>query len=356
MAKSKINKKEPETIQCKLCLKDKGIRNFYASNKTEYKVKSNGKAPFCITCLKKSLVNKDNIVDTENFKTVLSQLDKVFIPSLYGELFLKDSSAELLPDYISRLNLNNQWKNMSFADSNKFEQGNNSNLVSPQVEQKIEYSKEMLKAKEDCIKLLGYDPFTTEQEIDKPKLYSMLIDYLDEQTLEDSFKIPTVVQIVKSFNQIDKIDSAVSEHMSKPENIISNSSSIKALFDTKKSMLASILNMAKDNGISVNHSNNKSKGSGTLSGLIKKLGELDLDEAKVNLFDIETAEGMKQVADISNSSIFQQLSLDENDYTEMIKEQRTMIENLREKVEKLEEENRKLKVSVKNINQESGDN
>jgi uncharacterized protein YprB with RNaseH-like and TPR domain len=109
-------------------------------------------------------------------------------------------------------------------------------------------------------------------------------------------------------------------------------------------MLASVLALAKDNGISVNHNNTKSKGAGTLSGIIKTLQEKGFTESDINLFDIETLGGIKQVADESNKSILQQLMFDENDYTEMIKEQRVLIEDYRSKYEKLEEEHRLLKI------------
>lgn len=52
---------------------------------------------------------------------------------------------------------------------------------------------------------------------------------------------------------------------------------------------------------------------------------------------------MKQVADISNRSIMDQLSLDGNDYTQMLKEQREMIVELTAKTDELKEENRNLK-------------
>src|SRR5690606_4824362 len=96
-------------------------------------------------------------------------------------------------------------------------------------------------------------------------------------------------------------------------------------------------------GISVKHNNQKSKGAGTLSGIIKTLNEKGIEDGEVNLFDIETAKGMKQVADISNQSIMAQLQFDENDYTSMIMEQRDIIQELDSNVMKLEEENRRMK-------------
>lgn len=76
---------------------------------------------------------------------------------------------------------------------------------------------------------------------------------------------------------------------------------------------------------------------------MKKLLDDDFEEIRVNLFDIKTSEAMKQVADISNRSIMDQLSLDGNDYTQMLKEQREMIVELTAKTDELKEENRNLK-------------
>jgi hypothetical protein len=164
--------------------------------------------------------------------------------------------------------------------------------------------------------------------------------------LEDSFKLPIVIEIVKSFNQIDKINQSLALMTTDIKNIQTNVGGVKGLLETKDKIYRAILAMAKDNGISVNHSTNKSKGSGTLSGLIKKLQEKGFMEIEVNLYDVETCEGIQQVANISNSSIMKQLQFDENDYAEMLSQQRKMIADLDSKNIKLEEEVRLLKVQL----------
>ena len=70
------------------------------------------------------------------------------------------------------------------------------------------------------------------------------------------------------------------------------------------------------------------------------------DEVKVNLFDIETSEAMKQIADISNRSIMEQLTWDSNDYTEMIKEQREKLLMLQDENGELKEQNRILQNQI----------
>ena len=69
-----------------------------------------------------------------------------------------------------------------------------------------------------------------------------------------------------------------------------------------------------------------------------------MKKIKVNLFDIETSEAIKQIADASNRSIMEQLTWDANDYTEMIKEQREMLSKLYSEVAELKETNRLLKI------------
>lgn len=221
--------------------------------------------------------------------------------------------------------------------------------IKPQKQdiKKITYSEEDEQNKKDVTRLLKYDPFFDEPDDIKPFLYNKLVDFLDANTLKDGFKLPIVIEVVKGFGQAEKINRALSKI-----DIIANPSEIgnvKTLSDTKQNILRSILSMAKDNGISENYSNNKSKGAGTLTGLIKELQEKGVHAAEVNLYDVQTCQGMKQVADISNKSILEQLMLNENDYVDMIKEQRELVQELDEKASKFEEENRILKVKIKNI-------
>lgn len=352
MARANKNNKESKKIKCiGTCERNLtlGNTNFYRSNKEEY-AKNDGFLNICKKCLIQMCVNKDGTPNIEGIKNALKIMDKPLIKSEYMKMITNGGFN--LGDYSSNLNLN--YKNLRYADSDFDER----DLQTKALLSSIEHTEIIVdtRAKQDCINLLGYDPFVYEPEKDKAQLYNNLIDYLDEATLEDSFKIPTVIQIVKGFYQIDKINAAISEYMDNPQNIINDSSAIKSLLSSKKTMMDSILGMAKENGISINNSNKKSQGAGTLSGILKKLNELDLEEISINLFNIETAGAMKQVADISNKSILDQLNFDENDYTNIIKDQRQMIQDMQTKLEKLEEENRLLNIKLLHYEQQEGDN
>jgi hypothetical protein len=267
----------------------------------------------------------------------------------------KNQNTNELQIYFQKVNSLSQYANLTFAESTDTEMQVNVimerskpvSTTTKTVQQDIAQNQiiDSDKNKLDVLRMLNYDPFEGENETDKRQLYNLLVDFLDESTLEDSFKLSAVIQIVKGFNQIDKINQGLALITSDINNLSSQVGGIKSLIDAKEKMMRAILNFAKDNGISENYSNNKSKGAGTLSGIIKQLQERGFTEADVNLFDVETAQGLKQVADISNESILKQLQFDENDYTDMITQQRELINELETRLKVCEEENRKLKVS-----------
>lgn len=329
-----MKKSKPEKITCNNCQESKPERNFYNGKSG---INKGNKIPMCKDCINKIVENDKN----ELYK-ILRQMDIYYDYNTWQGI-IDSGKRSPFGSYIRASNMHQlngkPWDESSIT-------GTKQELKIPPrlAGEKTALSDDKNKA--DVIRMIGYDPFVTEAEADKKQLYDKLVDFLDESTLEDSFKLPAVIEIVKAFNQIDKINTAISRITSAPDQLSRNVSGIKSLIDAKEKMLKSVLALAKDNGISVNHNNNKSKGSGTLTGIIKQLQEKRFKEAEINLFDIETSEGMRQVADISNRSILAQLQFDENDYSQMILEQRKLIEELKSEVQRLEEENRHLKIKI----------
>lgn len=213
---------------------------------------------------------------------------------------------------------------------------------SDEVAKSQEINEEYEKNRSDVIRLLGYDPFEKEQEEDKPLLYSQLIGYLDlGGDNEDMMRTSSAITIVRGFLQQAKLDDMIAKAMSSP-NVSNKSGEIKSYLDSKQKVSSTISQLAEQSCLSLKHNKNASKGENTFTGKIKKLKEINLRDAEVNAFDIGTAEGMRQVADISNASIMKQIALDENDYTEMLAKQREMIVKLQEKADINEEKARIL--------------
>lgn len=335
---------------CTKCLKDKRIDlNYYKSLSDQH---ADERYPTCKECLKAGLPDFETAYDeyTEKTKEILQQMNRPFLSELWNSTVVKNKGKDIFGIYMKNIQMPQyaelRWKNSTFTSSKIDTQNNDDNTINEPT-QYLEYQESQNEI--DVKKMLGYDPFENENPTDKRHLFNKLVDFLDESTLEDSFKLPAVIEIVKTFNQLDKINAALSTITSDAKQLASNVGAVNSLITAKEKMLKAALALARDNGISVNHNNNKSKGAGTLSGIIKSLHEKGIGSAEINIYDIETSEGMRQVADISNRSILDQLMLNENDYSEMIKEQRELINSLNIKVQELEENNRLLKIKIKQV-------
>lgn len=341
--------------KCRACGKNIRIEEYYVSTN---KFDMDGRVSICKSCLKAN-------VDYNNIQTVKDTLLNINRPFLYSiwESAKKEGerkNSNHFGLYMKTICMKD-FKDLTWVDS---DMGDNiDNIIDDEetkekvlkTEPRQETDEDRMTSenenqnKIDVIRMVGYDPFEYESTADRRHLYNKLVDFLDEATLEDGFKLSAVIEIVKSYNQLDKINNTISSIYTDIESISQNSGYINSLIGSKNKLYQSVLALAKDNGISVNHNNNKSKGGNTLNGIVKKLDEIGLEEAKVNLFDLETCAAMKQIADISHKSILDQLLLDENDYAEMLSEQKKMIEKLESEASKYEEDNRLLKIKINEL-------
>lgn len=354
-----MSKKEVKKKDCTKCGKSRFLsRDYYMSNSDKH---SDNRIGVCKQCINKSLEtdNSDDFMKEEFIHSVqdtLMEMNRPFIHSVWIDSIEEikgRNHTRIFGIYLKNLLLNHRDKNwrdnqIVEIDSTSENTGKNQHDEPvPKDDIKEKYDIELdTKNEEDVLRLLGYDPFEHEVESDRYSLFNKLIEYLDETTMEDGFRLTSSISIVRTQNQIDKIDAAITKTMADERRFAQNAGSITALVNAKDKMLGSIMKLAQENRISLRHTSSKSTGAGTLSGIIKQLQEYGIEEAEVNLFDIETAEGLRQVADLSNQSILQQLQLDENDYTSMIHEQRELIDEYRKKAEKFEEENRLLRLEI----------
>lgn len=296
--------------------------------------------------LKRLCKRPSNVFDKPYF-------DKIWDASYFE--YINDNNPKkrtnIWASYIKNIGLP-QYKTLRWRDGDLFT--NYKEMALKQAQQEVgtassdeiaksqEINEEYEKNRSDVIRLLGYDPFEKEQEEDKPLLYSQLIGYLDlGGDNEDMMRTSSAITIVRGFLQQAKLDDMIAKAMSSP-NVSNKSGEIKSYLDSKQKVSSTISQLAEQSCLSLKHNKNASKGENTFTGKIKKLKEINLRDAEVNAFDIGTAEGMRQVADISNASIMKQIALDENDYTEMLAKQREMIVKLQEKADINEEKARIL--------------
>lgn len=326
---------------CPYCNKEKKESEFYMS--TDPLVLT-GRTSMCKECARKIARNWDENKQEygdctrKSVMMALEYIDKPWIEDLwessYHEVYdetKKVKKSSVWDAYIKNIGMT-QYKTMRWRDGDLFNtyvedarqiadieaaKSNNAQMLANSREVNEEFEKN----KRDVIRLLGYDPFEGEKLEDQPLLYSQLIGYLDVsgEGNDDMMRTSSAITIVRGFLQNAKIDDRLAKAMA---NSNANTAEIKALLDSKQKLSSNISQLAEQSCLSLKHNKNASKGENTWTGKIKKLKELNLREAEVNGFDINTCRGMQQVLEMSDASIMKQLALDESEWSDMVAEQR----------------------------------
>ena len=345
--------KEPEpSYLCPYCNTIKKRSEYYVSTDTLVRT---GVTHMCKECARKIAKNYNpktgryGDCTQSSIQEALERLDKPYFEDLYNSSYLEANDPsnrsyqqDVWDAYIKNITSLPQYRTKRWRDGDLFDgyKAKAEAILTP-IENQLPKDQEIYetyqKNKDSVIRLLGYDPFACEAEDDKPLLYSQLVGYLDMGgDNEDMMRNSSAITIVRGFLQQAKLDDMIAKSMT---NIGAEgrAGEIKSLLDSKQKISSTISTLAEQSCLSLKHNKNASKGENTLTGIIKKLKDMNLREAEVNAFDIGTSEGMRQVADISNASIMKQIRLDENDYTEMLGQQREMIVKLQEKANKNEE-------------------
>ena len=346
---------------CPHCLKEKKKSEFYVS--TDPRVLT-GITSVCKDCIRKIALGWDDnrqdfgLCTKQTVMAALEYIDRPFLNNLWDSSYAEwaDDTKEkrrttIWDAYIKNVGMV-QYRGMRWRDGDIFqtyiedakqvaalESGNRDAaqtlLMSKEVNSEFE------KNRKDVIRLLGYDPFEGEKLEDQPLLYSQLIGYLDTggDGNEDMMRTSSAITIVRGFSQQSKIDDRIAKALA---NTTANNAEIKALLDAKKSLNATITDLAEQSCLSLKHNKNASKGENTWTGKIKKLKDMDLRDAEVNGFDIGTCRGMQQVLEIIDASIMKQLALDESEWSDMVAEQRQTIVDLQKQRDVYREVNRIL--------------
>lgn len=365
----KKNPDDDRLYLCPYCLKEKKKSEFYMS--TDPLVLT-GITSICKDCAKKIALNWDErrqeygTCTKASIQEALERLDKPYIESLYNSSYLewanpnaKNSRTTIWDAYIKNVGLKN-YRGMRWRDSDIYdvyvEKAKQAAKIELDKEDRLpdaylpEVNEEYKTNRRDVIRMTGYDPFANYPiEEDKPMLYAQIVNFIDEETKNDGMKMNAIIQIVKSFNQISKINDSIDELSSDTMKINNNNGTIKQLADTVSKLLSGANALAKDNGISVNFNNSKSKGQNTLTGKMKELDLIGFRDAKINMYDVEYCKGMQQVAEISAKAQVDQIGFDENVIDEIQGVRRELVDALQKERDKAVERARRLLVENKDL-------
>jgi hypothetical protein len=359
---------EKEEYLCYCCGERKKKTSFYTSSDPFNGV---GVNPFCKLCIEKIARNYNERsgqygeVTKASLCDALERMDLPYKENLWDSSYnevhdptLKQPKTNVWSAYIKNVKLP-QYSGERWRDGDLFKKENSSSSSANNADDYIapDVAEELERNRRDVVRLVGYDPFEKELLEDKPLLYAQTVGYLDMGgNNDDAMRTSSVITIVRGFLQIQKLDDMIAKAMvSAAKN--GGSAEIKALLDAKKNISATISQLAEQNCISLKHNKNNTKGENTWTGKVRIMKEMNLREAEVNIFDAETATGLAQVADISNASILKQISLDENDYVQMLTEQKKMIEDLNKKANEAIEKARILlreNIDLKKLLEENG--
>ena len=350
-----------EKFLCYCCGSEKKRLDFYKSSDPFNSV---GVIPYCKSCLENIARNYNHNykqfgdVTKTSLMDACERADLPFIETLWesscnevNNPSLERPKTNVWAAYIKNVKMP-QYNGMRWRDGDLFKIGG----IKSDTDDKIattmtpEVLNEYQTNKRDIVRLIGYDPFANYPvEQDLPVLYAQLTSFIDEETKNDGMKMNAVIQIVQAFNQIQKLNDAINELSADTTKLNANNGTIKQHADTISKLLSGANALAKDNGISLNYNNNKSKGQNTLTGKMKDLDLIGFRDAKINMYDIDYCKGMQQVAAISAKAQVDQIGFDENVMLEINNIRRELVEDLQKQRDKAVERARVLLVENKDL-------
>jgi hypothetical protein len=357
----KLDKFE-STSCCPMCGKHKDIETkFYYD--TDPLMGGESFSRICRECAKKIALRVDkngqeHEPTKESVQKALFYLNKPFLEVVWNASIQESENLvtgkvknNVWTSYIKNIQMQ-QYVGMGYLDSDFFKEKivYEDEIEKQKQEDLSEDVVEMFKInKKTVLRFLGYDPFENEPASEQPLLYAKLVGYFDESVKDDGLKLEAVIEIVQSFKDIKAINDAISQYKKQLGSNPGVIATIKSLAETKQKMISSALALAKDNGISENNNNRKSKGAGTLTGIIKELQELNLDGAELNTFDYETNQAIDDIMTRNHQNQLRQLNPDENDWEKEVIHQKELLFKLQKERDNAVEFSRLLKKENKDL-------
>lgn len=338
--------------KCTMCGRyfQKPEKSFFSSKNNPAFRGNAGLVHICTSCVKTYQEEaKEQYGDARlAFYLTLQLVGHYFDPKLYDQFASRGVEVKL-GDYLRALN-GVQYRGKTGV-TYLVEQYDKSKETEPtkeeyREEREVKWSKKDRQNKLFCLSVIQHDPFDGVDLSDEERkiAFGILANYLgDTGVADDNYKIQSVIEMTHLHMQCDRITKEISSAL-RAKTI--DEEFIGKLTKTKTELLRAISTLAKDNNISSNYNNTNKAGSNTLTMRMKELTAEGVESLKPDLFDVKTCQAMKQIADLSNASIMEQLGFDAGEYANIIKEQREMVIGLNQEIDRLKEENRRLENEV----------
>ena len=337
--KKVVNDKTDKEYVCLCCGNKKKEVDFFKSKWSKVWNESDKTVLFCKDCINTLFTEFTNRFKSEEtaLKICCAYLDVPFYATLYKSITEKNSFFNV-GLYLRQLQMR-QYQYKSFH--NAIVEGElEKTPIEVKEERESKWTKKDKQNMNYVISTVGYDPFEYMGLTDEDRKYcfNVMAGYRDTDGVkDDGHKRLACIQITTIQLQCKKFDELINEELLQATP---NEQKIKNFTSSKSSLLSNMATLCKDNNISSAYNGTSKVGKNTLTQKMQDMFADGIESVKVNLFEIETCDFMKQVADCSNRSIMDQLNFDSNEYTQMIKEQREMIQSLQSELDKTKEEYR----------------
>ena len=306
--------------KCLICGMEKDEVDFYKAKGSLIWSETGDRCLFCKDCLSgKFRLLRERHGERLATMMMCHYIDSYWNNSIYESVINNNTDFDF-GFYVRQLN-QLQWVKKSYTSSILEGELESNATYDANSDKEAKWSREDLRNKKECVTLLGYDPFDGFSDADRRVLFGDLMNYLDEDLLEDAFKLSMVIQVVISNNQ--------------------NS--------VKKDLVTSVSNISKENEISVRNRSTKQVGKGTLTALMKELRNKDFDDAEVNFYDMLRSPGTLWAMEQSNKALMEHCLFDENDRQEIFMAQRELIQKLQGELDDIKEELRLVKIENKEL-------
>lgn len=340
----------PDIFKCTSCGKVllSPLRYFYKSAYNLAYSKNGGYCHICIKCCENLFMQYKSNYNDEKMALLMicSETGWFFSEEIYSQVKQKNPDKFKLGEYVRMLNLS-QNKTMTFSDYITSAIKNEKFLHQKETvndNKQEEWSEDSLKNKEEVIEVIGYDPFLGYGDSDRQYLFNDFIRYLDEDTIEDTYKLSQIMQIINNNNQIRRYDLLIANL-----NPLADGSVITKLNDMKNKLVTSNDKIAKENEISVKNRSNKDIGKSTLTYLMKDLREKDFERAEADYYEQLKSEGTRWAVELSVDAIRKNAYFDENDLNEIGDIRRELVNKLQNQVDDLMEEKRQLLLEIQEL-------
>ena len=327
--------------------------NFFKNGKSDIYIQNDSRIPICSNCLTELQENLEKKIRDKRivYMIMCAYCDFYYCDKAYYDTINNNGD---FGKYARIIGGQQQYNNKTFKDSIIEFNDRMIELLTPAdmpVARKM--NEQDKKNMTYVISSIGYDCFNDDSwtEDDKRFAFNTLADYLTDETLEDPHKIQSVISMVKTYVQVEQIDRSLNTELRKSSPDTDN---LNKLTNVKKNLLSTINATAKENGISAIASGKKTQGGNSLTRIMREMTDNNFEEIKANVVNSRLAESYKEVATDNIKAILAELALTGDEYAEMLSNQTELVASQQEKIDILEEDKRKLRIQIKELNEEIG--